>query len=171
MYVSQIGRLPREVPEIGQKTAAGLLRSVGVNLRFIHAEADALDGDAIGLRLLARAPEGVPRGALANALIVNRRGVEAVVYYDRVTEFFHSGDSQAAGVLLGYVIAHEIGHVLQGHSLHSTGGVMKARWNVHDLSTLLQRQLMFYNADARAIRESVAARRVRRLAAARPAGE
>jgi hypothetical protein len=34
--------------------------------------------------------------------------------------------------LLGYVLAHEIGHVLEGLVRHSGAGVMKASWNRAD---------------------------------------
>jgi hypothetical protein len=34
--------------------------------------------------------------------------------------------------LLGYVWAHEIGHVLEGVVRHSGEGILKARWNLYD---------------------------------------
>ena len=38
------------------------------------------------------------------------------------------------GFLLGHVLAHEIGHVLQGVARHSATGVMKGRWSLHETS-------------------------------------
>ncbi len=47
-----------------------------------------------------------------------------------------------AEVLLGFVIAHELGHLLLGPG-HAPDGVMRARWNISELKALRQRWLQF----------------------------
>lgn len=62
-----------------------------------------------------------------------------------------SGPPQLGGILLGHVIAHEIGHVLQRVSRHSSSGVMKAHWNAEDLARMQFHPLAFNADDAELI--------------------
>lgn len=50
-------------------------------------------------------------------------------FYDRVL-----ANSRPTGLpfLLGHVLAHEIGHILQGVERHSSAGVMKEKWDYRD---------------------------------------
>ena len=45
--------------------------------------------------------------------------------------------------LLGYVMAHEIGHLLLHSTLHSGEGIMRAQFRSADLKKAAQRQLKF----------------------------
>jgi len=45
--------------------------------------------------------------------------------------------------LLGHVMAHEIGHLLQGTTQHSESGIMKARWTGQDFTEKAWRPLGF----------------------------
>jgi hypothetical protein len=64
---------------------------------------------------------------LAYVIQETSRGWLATVFSDRI-------DQAAArvgvepGVLLGRVMAHEIGHLLLGHGYHGNAGVMRAEW-------------------------------------------
>jgi hypothetical protein len=96
---------------------------------------DALGPDDIILRLAARPTPGrrVPdRSALGSILHTGtRRGTLMTVFVDRV----HATAREAAvdrNVLLGRVIAHEIGHLLLG-TAHAREGLMRARWTLDSL--------------------------------------
>jgi hypothetical protein len=55
------------------------------------------------------------------------RGWLATVFSDRIDQAATRVGVEP-GVLLGRVMAHEIGHLLLGHGYHSTAGVMRAEW-------------------------------------------
>ncbi|HEX4769364.1 MAG TPA: hypothetical protein VH351_00935 [Bryobacteraceae bacterium] len=79
------------------------------------------------VRLIRRTPATVFPGALGYALPFARTGAHVVIFYDRVEILAHSAN-EAVDVVLGYAMAHEIGHVLLGSSEHARGGLMQARW-------------------------------------------
>jgi hypothetical protein len=50
--------------------------------------------------------------------------------------------------LLGHVMAHEIGHVLQGLVRHSEDGLMKESWTPEEMLNMPTRRLSFTKRDA-----------------------
>jgi hypothetical protein len=74
---------------------------------------------------------------------------------DRLREAVKTNPT-SAGFLLGHVLAHEIGHVLEGSSRHSETGVMKARWSLHE-TVNMRAHLSFTPEDAEYIRGGLAA--------------
>lgn len=56
------------------------------------------------------------------------------------------------GDLLGYVVAHELGHLLLGKSSHSDAGLMRARWEVWDLREAARGNLSFSASETERIR-------------------
>jgi hypothetical protein len=155
--VAQIGRVPQEVQEIGQATVRLLFLRIGVTVRFTSEPAQA-DNEAIALRVWERAPGSLERGALGSAWLGVRRGRQANVYYDRLTEFSPNASLRESGILLGYAMAHELGHVLRAEPGHSLAGVMKSGWNQRDATAMLQGFLCFSKADAERIFEVMAER-------------
>jgi hypothetical protein len=63
----------------------------------------------------------------------------------------HAGDS---GVLLGFVMAHELGHLLLGPE-HSQDGVMQAAWGQKQMDALSRRWLRFSKEGAARIRRGL----------------
>lgn len=59
-------------------------------------------------------------------------GFVASVFYHRV-ESLSVELGCARAVILGYAMAHEIGHLLLGTSSHSPQGIMRARWTEKEL--------------------------------------
>ncbi len=56
------------------------------------------------------------------------------------------------GILLGHILAHEMGHVLQGIGRHSQTGLMKAQWSVQDTSLMyFHKRLQFTVSDVELI--------------------
>ena len=72
----------------------------------------------------------------------------------RPSQFRHHGDS---GVLLGFVMAHELGHLLLGAG-HTPNGVMQAAWSQKQMDALRQRWLRFTEEGAARIRRALEAR-------------
>ena len=59
------------------------------------------------------------------------------------------------GTMLGYVVAHEIGHLLLGNNSHSSTGIMRARWDKADLERAERRQLLFTEEQSQTMRRKV----------------
>jgi hypothetical protein len=64
-------------------------------------------------------------------------------------------EPRRSGPLLGYLIAHEIGHLLLGTLRHSAFGVMRATWNHADLEDSGRGRMFFTEKQARKIRYQV----------------
>ena len=96
---------------------------------------------------------GVHPGAMGYAMPYGKTGTSIHILLDRV---LCAGSQKLAGVLLGHVMAHELGHVLEGISRHSDSGVMKAHWDNQDFDEMLSRPLSFSSADIDLIQMGVA---------------
>jgi hypothetical protein len=59
--------------------------------------------------------------------------------------------------LLGYAMAHEIGHLLKGSHSHSPTGVMSGLWSGHQLEQAARGALQFTQQDASILRARVGA--------------
>jgi hypothetical protein len=83
-------------------------------------------------------------------------GYMADAYFQAVqaTSAQHRGDS---GVLLGFVMAHELGHLLLGAG-HTPDGVMQAAWSQKQMDALRQRWLRFTQEGAARIRRALESR-------------
>jgi len=56
------------------------------------------------------------------------------------------------GDMLGFVIAHEVGHLLLGSNSHSLSGLMQARWDSSALHSALHNTLFFTSAQSATLR-------------------
>lgn len=76
----------------------------------------------------------------------------AVVYYDYLPRM-PGGQSNLSdnALILGCVIAHELGHLLLGDHGHSIAGIMQARWGVEQTRLALMSRLSFLPEEARLI--------------------
>jgi len=79
----------------------------------------------------------------------------ANVYADRTREL---ADGREFEVILGRVIAHELGHLLLGKNAHSAAGIMHARWRAQDLGLSRQAAMLFLPGEAKRIHAQVRAR-------------
>jgi hypothetical protein len=57
--------------------------------------------------------------------------------------------------LISNVLAHEIGHVLQGRARHSPIGIMKANWSETEVMNMSTKQLQFTRFDTELIRQGL----------------
>jgi hypothetical protein len=81
-------------------------------------------------------------------------GVVANVYADRAREL---ADRREFEVVLGHVIAHELGHLLLGKNAHSAAGIMHGRWGAQDLKLSRQAAMLFLPGEEKRIRAHVRA--------------
>jgi hypothetical protein len=88
-----------------------------------------------------------PRNATADTFgqaFLNAQGTGSYidVYYDRLSAL-RAEEPIAPAEILGYVIAHEIGHLELGADSHSKTGLMRAHWDTKSLSDAAKGQLLF----------------------------
>ncbi|HJZ98585.1 MAG TPA: hypothetical protein VKE70_18875 [Candidatus Solibacter sp.] len=57
--------------------------------------------------------------------------------------------------LIGHVLAHEMGHVLQGIARHSETGVLKQLWSPLEIDAMWNKPLRFTDHDATLILEGI----------------
>jgi hypothetical protein len=74
----------------------------------------------------------------------------ATVYYDYLPRI-PGGESNKndTALVLGCVIAHELGHLLLGGHGHSIAGIMQAHWGIEQTQRALMSQLSFLPEEAR----------------------
>ncbi len=66
-----------------------------------------------------------------------------------------AGTRRATAALFGHVLAHEVGHMLQGINRHSEEGVMKAAWSGREISSMSWDHLQFTLIDAKLIHDGL----------------
>jgi hypothetical protein len=145
--------LGNAVLETAQEEAAWVLRSACVNVTWVPCPV-VTRANLSPCEAPAQSPElhilpspltsDARRNAIGLAFPRVGSGGRAGVFLSRVRE---TVDSEPAAIdvpqLLGHVMAHEIGHLLLGSSVHSDEGIMRADFRRPDLKKAAQRQLLF----------------------------
>lgn len=128
--------------------AARIFATIGVPIVFRSGGKRKPGEEAmvsIEMRLHGQVPPDFHPRAVAWSTPYADSGTRIHVLCDRVLNLHVD---RGTGVLLGHVMAHEIGHVLEGADRHSPEGVMKARWEKPDLQKMLTGRLPFDPTDA-----------------------
>jgi hypothetical protein len=104
---------------------SGIFAAIGMKIQWF----DPLKcpTEAIYVSFSRDAPTCKHATALAYAMPYEGRHI--VVFLERIKDRAPS----ASGRLLGYTVAHEVTHILEGVVLHSETGIMKAHWGTDDL--------------------------------------
>jgi hypothetical protein len=135
--VCDLQGVPNLFMRLAQEVASEVYRDVGVELVWADNECHSGEGVfAVNIRSREMAGTLVSDYTLGFAESGTR---DATVLDDQVKKFarrYHIN----RGVMLGYVIAHELGHLLLPPQSHSSGGVMRGMIDLHLAS---ERQLRF----------------------------
>jgi hypothetical protein len=143
-----------------EREAARILSHAGVRASWFdcsawHSEAGSQDicqkgwGPMnIGLRVLAKPTRRLQDTRFGFAIIPGL----ASVYYDYQAHFVSDDVGLGQPLILGCVIAHEIGHLLLGPNSHSSQGVMQAEWGKRQIRQALMRDLLFSPEESQLIR-------------------
>jgi hypothetical protein len=89
------------------------------------------------------------------AVICDNRACPANVYYDRVRGLA-GGNNAPSQILLGRVMAHEIGHLLLGPS-HTRTDIMQGAWSGRQLDMEAAHSMLFTPEQSRAMKTRLAA--------------
>ena len=147
-----------EVLQYGEATAAQLFQDIGVHLHWYCGESP----DQVDVSVADSTPRDFHRGAFGYALPYAHRGERVFVFYDRFLPLTISNPTSAP-MVLGHIIAHELGHVLCGVASHSDYGLMQAKWTQEDIGLMRLHKLRFTPDVARFILDNL-----RRVTALKP---
>jgi hypothetical protein len=75
-------------------------------------------------------------------------GCQADVFYEGIERIYRESLVHTT-VILGHVMAHEIGHLLLGINSHSVRGIMRAHWDKEDLTRAEACTLLFAESQSR----------------------
>jgi hypothetical protein len=155
------GNLSKKVAVGAEEAASSVFRFAGVEIVWPKCEI-ALEGDAamqqhwFTLRLRAGSPlikmDPDSFDALGQTyLSFDDTGYIADVYYEAVQTLASSKQLDFTS-LLGYVMAHELGHLLLGPG-HAAMGVMRAKWDPRDLRAMDRHWLEFSREEVLRMRQ------------------
>lgn len=112
---------------------------------------EASRGAAFSLRIRSRALS-LQREAFGVAFLgSDGLGMQADVFYSSIVQLQQATPIDS-GKILGYVIAHELGHLLLGQRAHSSSGIMQARWSGGQLRQISMGIFNFDERQAKQIR-------------------
>lgn len=95
--------------------------------------------------------------SMGKSFVVDASGGNMADAYYRAVQSFAEQRHTDPGVLLGFVIAHELGHLLLGPG-HTPDGVMQAVWGDKQSDALRQRWLKFGKESTRRIKLALQSR-------------
>lgn len=152
------GEAPPVTVARAEATASWMLATAGLAVEWHSKEAAGRRGESqtnkVVVDLIAKSAESEHPGALA--YVLSHQGSLIVVMYDRVERA--AGQSSRVGNVLGHVMTHELGHLLQGIARHSEAGVMKAHWDARDIDLMTYGPLAFTAEDIALIHTGIVKR-------------
>jgi len=141
----------------GVKTiASSIFEKAGIAIAWGKGPAPTVQTSGFWLHVVLAegTPDELLPGALGAAYPFAGCSKTITVFYDRVRKLCRRPDEEMA--LLAYVLAHEVGHVLEALDRHSVEGVMKASWSTEDRAKIASRHLQFLEEDVLLIRQGLA---------------
>jgi hypothetical protein len=150
LHVIDYAHVSRSELAEAEKEATQIYERSGVRTTWVDGDVtSAIDDGAMHLTIIMLA-RNASAGVMDQTLGCAPHPTHAYVYHDRIAAFARR-HAVGIGVLLGNVIAHEIGHLLLPGQGHSNDGIMQANITVHSIR--------FTPAQGDAIRVRVAAAR------------
>ena len=173
-------QVPAAVLHSAMMEAARLFRAAGIRIRWEQPPVESLEDQGtdmtaaafrqiderpyLVIRLMRRTPATVFPGALGYSLPFAHSGAHVLIFYDRV-EALTQRVNTTAYVILGHAMAHELGHVLLGSTVHTHGGLMQARWTPASWRLAAAGLLSFEREEVRRMRVGLERFQARRLEA------
>jgi hypothetical protein len=166
------GHLPESLVAQAEAETDLVFRSIDIQIVWAKCQDEvATDEAERGFRFVVRLrADAPPKTAGQTSLDAMGRsyvstpnqGYIADVYYKAVEQIAERYGTDTDG-LFGYVIAHELGHLLLGPG-HSSNGIMRAPWNSGDAVAVKQRGLKFTASERAKIQQNLRARNSARAA-------
>ena len=148
-----------------EREASRIFLQAGVKLLWVECTASEKEiekfraceqaTETFGMSMSILSPSMAAR--LARSARVSGMAVpdQAFVFFHRVLEICERGEFDE-GIILGHLMAHELGHLLLGQNSHSAGGIMTERFLPDDLRRAQRGFLLFDVQQAALIRGRLA---------------
>ena len=104
----------------------------------------------IVLKIVASSPMSLKETVLGTSSPFVAFGLNVRVFDDHIREAAFQHHLPHA-IVLSYVMAHEIGHVLLRSGLHGRWGIMSSVWRDHEYEQMPLGALVFSNAEAKSM--------------------
>lgn len=143
--------------------ASRTIRRTGLDVKWVDchrngATACTADHSRVSLDILiegrnrvGQSPSGRNMAMGQSVVVPGTVSNYAKIFFARVLQYAEAVDVPVTAVM-GFAIAHEIGHLVQGSSAHSHAGVMKAVWDRGDRHRISAGDLSFLSDEVRLMR-------------------
>jgi hypothetical protein len=156
--------VPADVLTHAQAEVSKIYAAAGVDVQWIRgtSQSSRLSGPPLNVIILPD-PDVTSRARgsknMLGVALMTPQGRGSVVYafYARIEERASKALTDPS-ILLGHVLAHELGHLLLGHHAHSTRGIMNGEWGYSETQRLRLGLLAFTKDEASSIRLNIAGR-------------
>ena len=147
-----------------ERNVTRVFHQAGIELDWVNcggsADQDArCDGENITGNLVVHiVPRAhtLPPGVFGVSFLAHDAGAYADVFFDPIERLREVRKEISLAEILGYVMAHELGHLLLGSNAHSPDGIMQAHWESEQLRSVTMGQLRFTPAQAAKMRSRIA---------------
>jgi hypothetical protein len=154
-----------EVVARAKAEAARIYHGLGIMLRWTDADESGDYRFTVKIVTTAIAGKGIDGRAMGVAAgTKDKRGTLAYAFYGRIKDVTRTIGADT-GLILGHVIAHEIGHLLLPYDAHAKTGLMRGSWDQEQAHRAATGLLTFTPDEAALIRrrmENVTATTARR---------
>jgi hypothetical protein len=155
--------LPRYVIDEAEREVSFVFQGAEIDVIWLDCEAatDPIRTDSHPKFIIRMRNDWIPRyagtlslHAMGRAFVSSEGdGYLADVYYPAVRDFAQVWQAKESW-LVGYTIAHELGHLLLGPG-HRAHGIMRTGWSTPEIQALSQRHLGFERSDQVRMREKL----------------
>jgi len=162
LHLHNHANVARDVVIRAQDEVSGIYRRFGVNTVWVTADSVSQPGShdpelTVIIKANGRMAEQRPSKTDVMGLAPGSHvepGRIAFAFFDAVDRFARRYDVDVA-VVLGYVMAHEIGHLLLPFGTHSKTGLMRGNWGSPQIRHAVIGQLRFTPEQAELIRRKL----------------
>jgi hypothetical protein len=124
--------LPARTVQNALMIVSGVYRRAGVTVQWLPTAVGEAADSTLTIAVVPAASAAAFQGGKDSMGVARNaegiRGNLAYVFFDRVRDFGERGHVDTF-VVLGFAIAHELGHLLLPVNSHSADGIMRARWD------------------------------------------
>ncbi|HKW34836.1 MAG TPA: hypothetical protein VJN92_17635 [Candidatus Acidoferrum sp.] len=159
--------VPMDVLSRAEERAGQVFRHAGIEVTWLNCRVPAVNEEASRVCREAVFPEHLHLRIVRKSLGLKGEtmgisfqaedgiGCYADLFYEPM-EQFHKSDPTDIASLLGYVAAHEIGHLLLGSNSHSAAGIMLAHWTAEELARAKVGALVFSEQESQRMKSRLA---------------
>jgi hypothetical protein len=154
VYLENVGEVPFDILNRAEETTAEIFDEIGISMHWPKQPYKPVKEGCkvVGVQFDRSFALGSRPDTMGYALPYSNSRSQVHIMIDRVLRCravcTDPRTRLQEAALLGHIIAHEIGHVLQGVVRHSEDGLMKESWTSQETLNMHTRRLSFTKSDA-----------------------